>query len=151
MIGPLMRTALRAFVLAVLIGSANTFAQATEHAGLPAEEWSAIKRVIETQLSALKRGDGRSAFAFATRGLREQFGSAEKFMQMVHAGYQPLIDARYSEFLEGAVIDGKTIQPLRLVMHDNTVLVALYYMEKEDDARWHIAGCMLAPSTVKAA
>ena len=117
----------------------------------PAAEWTAIKAVIEAQLAALKRDDGRAAFAFATRSLQRQFESPENFMRMVHAGYQSLIDARYSEFLEGAVIDGNTIQPLRLVLNDNTVLVALYQMQKEDDGTWHIAGCLLAPSTVKAA
>ena len=120
-------------------------------ASLAPHEWTEIKRVIEAQLAALKRDDGDGAFAFATKGLKEQFENSEKFMRMVHAGYQPLIDARYSEFLEGAVIDGMTIQPLRLVLADDTVLVALYQMQKEDDGRWHVAGCMLAPSTVKAA
>ena len=43
------------------------------------------------------------------------------------------------------------IQPLRLVAPDNTVLVALYTMEKQKDGRWKIAGCVLAPSTVQAA
>ena len=70
---------------------------------------------------------------------------------MVHASYQPLIDARYVEFLEGAVIEGNVIQPLRLVLADGNVLVALYTMQKESDGRWRIAGCMLAPSTVRAA
>jgi hypothetical protein len=70
---------------------------------------------------------------------------------MVQGGYGALLDARYTAFLEGAVIDGNTIQPLRLVMPDDTVLVALYRIEKEDDGRWHIAGCVIAPSTVRAA
>ena len=47
------------------------------------------------------------------------------------------------------MIDGNVIQPLRLILPDNTVLVALYTMEKEK-GRWHIAGCVLAPSTVQA-
>jgi hypothetical protein len=132
-----------------LLAISASFAQAGDSV-LPASEWAEIRRIVETQLSALRRGDGAGAFAFATRDLRAHFGTHEKFMQMVRAGYQPLIDARYSELLDGAVVDGKTIQPLRLVMHDNTVLVALYFMEKEDDG-WHIAGCLLAPSTVKAA
>ena len=113
-------------------------------------DWNEMKRIIETQQAALKRGDGAGAFRFATRGLRAQFRDAERFMRMMHAGYQPLIDAAYSEFLEGAVIEGSIIQPLRLVMADNTVLVALYYMEKEPDG-WRIAGCIIAPSTVRAA
>jgi len=68
---------------------------------------------------------------------------------MVQTSYTPLLDARYAEFLDGAVIDGNVIQPLRLILPDNTVLVALYTMEKEK-GRWHIAGCVLAPSTVQA-
>jgi len=114
-------------------------------------DWTAIRKVIGDQRTALRKDDGARAFAFATRELRAQFGSVENFMRMVHAGYQPLIDARYVEFLEGAVVDGSVIQPLRLVLADGNVLVALYTMQKEDDGRWRIAGCMLAPSTVRAA
>jgi len=118
-------------------------------------EWQAIKRVIGDQLAALRKDDGARAFTFASRGLQAQFESVENFMRMVHAGYQPLIDARYDEFLEGAVIDGRVIQPLRLILRDGAVLVALYTMEKvpdgDGDARWRIAGCLLAPSTVKSA
>ena len=118
---------------------------------LPAAEWKAIQGVIGAQRAALKNDDGARAFAFATDGLRREFGTPENFMRMVHAGYQPLIDARYVEFLDGAVIDGVPVQPLRLVLPDNTVLVALYTMERAADGRWHIAGCAIAPSTTKAA
>jgi hypothetical protein len=118
---------------------------------LPAAEWKSIQGVISAQRTALMKEDGSRAFAHATAGLRLHFGTPENFMRMVHAGYQPLIDARYVEFLDGAVIDGVIVQPLRLVLPDNTVLVALYTMQKEDDGRWHIAGCAIAPSTTKAA
>jgi len=37
-----------------------------------------------------------------------------------------------------------------LIARDNTVLVALYTMEKQKGA-WRINGCQLAPSTVRAA
>ncbi len=70
---------------------------------------------------------------------------------MVRTSYGALTAARYTEFLEGAVIEGRVIQPLRLIGPDNTVLVALYTMEKQKDGRWKIAGCVLAPSSVQAA
>ena len=114
-----------------------------------ARDWKTIRKVIGDQRTALRKDDGARAFAFASRALRAQFESAENFMRMVHAGYQPLIDARYVEFLDGAVIDGRVVQPLRLVLADDTVLVALYTMLREDDGRWRIAGCMIAPSTVR--
>jgi hypothetical protein len=49
------------------------------------------------------------------------------------------------------VIEGRVIQPLRLVSPDNSVVVALYTMERQQAGGWKIAGCILAPSTVKAA
>jgi hypothetical protein len=118
---------------------------------LRAAEWQAIKGVIGEQLAALKAGDGAKAFAQAAPGIRQQFGTAENFLAMVRAAYGALIAARYTEFLEGAVIAGNVVQPMRLVAPDNKVQVALYTMQKQPDGRWKIAGCVLAPSTVQAA
>ena len=118
---------------------------------LPVADWSAIRRTIDEQRKALKAGDAPKAFSFAAPGIQAQFGTPETFLAMVRSGYGALIGARYVEFLEGAVIDGAVIQPLRLVAPDNSVLVALYTMEKQKDGRWRIAGCVLAPSTVQAA
>jgi hypothetical protein len=145
------RRALRA-AFALLLGL-TPLAQAggaDEANGLSRREWDAIKAVISDQLDALRRGDGPNAFAHATPALQRQFGDARGFMRMVREGYGALLEARYTEFLEGAVVDGVTIQPLRLVLPDNAVLVALYSMQR-DGATWRIAGCVLAPSTVKAA
>jgi hypothetical protein len=120
-------------------------------AKLAPAEWSAIRRTIDDQRKALKAGDARKAFSYASAGIRGQFHTPETFLAMVREGYGALIAARYVEFLEGAVIEGAVIQPLRLVAPDNSVLVALYTMEKQRDGRWRIAGCVLAPSTVQAA
>jgi uncharacterized protein DUF4864 len=118
---------------------------------LAASEWVAIRRAIDDQRKALKSGDARKAFSYASPGIRAQFRTPEAFIAMVREGYGALLDARYVAFLEGAVIEGAIIQPLRLVAPDNSVLVALYTMEKQKDGRWKIAGCVLAPSTVQAA
>ncbi len=116
-----------------------------------AAEWEKIRAVVTAQREALVAGEGERAFAFATPALRRQYGSAEAFMRMVRSGYQALADARYVELLDGGVIEGSTIQPLRLVMPDGAVLVALYTMERQRDGSWRIAGCVIAPSTVKSA
>ena len=118
-------------------------------ATLAAAEWTRDPSVIGDQLAALRSGDATRAFSFAAPRIREQFGDAPTFLRMVQGSYAALLDARYTEFLEGAVIDGRTIQPLRLVMPDDTVLVALYEMQRDDAGSWRIAGCVLAPSTVR--
>ena len=151
-----MRIALcRAWLFAALLSGLGVgvpaIAAPAPDSGLSTAEWKAIKGVIGAQVAALKQEDGVRAFAFATPSLQLQFENADHFMRMVHAGYQALIDARYTEFLDGAVVDGQVVQPLRLVLPDNTVLVALYQMQKDHDGRWRIAGCLLAPSTVRAA
>jgi DNA-binding transcriptional LysR family regulator len=141
-------------ILAALIGCAGLvvagYAHAQEPAAPTASDWAAMKRVIGDQIAALRKGDAERAFSYAAEGIREQVGSADAFMAMVQSGYGALLTARYTEFLEGAVIEGTVIQPLRLVAPDNSVRVALYTMQR-DGARWRIAGCVIAPSTVRAA
>ncbi|MFO1316032.1 MAG: DUF4864 domain-containing protein [Burkholderiales bacterium] len=140
----------RRALLTVLIAAPAFAAPPAPPPSLPAAEWKAIREVIGAQLSALRAGDGATAFTFAAPGIRVQFGTPTNFLRMVREGYAPLLSARYTAFLDGAVIDGATIQPLRLVLPDDTVLVALYQMQRQPDGRWRIAGCVLAPSTVQA-
>jgi hypothetical protein len=115
-----------------------------------AADWAAIKKIIVDQRGALKAGDAAKAFSYASPGIRDQFGDAATFIGMVRTAYSALLTARYTEFLEGAVIDGAVIQPLRLVDTDNTVRVALYIMERQGNGTWRIGGCRIAPSMVQA-
>ena len=145
-------SARRAFLgraLAAALWPVATLAQAIE-AKLSKADWQAIRKVISQQLAALRAEDGDRAFAYASPEIQTQFGDAQTFMAMVRGAYSPLLVARYTEFLEGAVIDGIVVQPLRLIAPDNSVLVALYTIEKQKGA-WRITGCQLAPSTVQAA
>ena len=146
-----------AVALAALVISASSLAQPAQRdapanaaeASLAAAEWTAIRRIIGDQLAALRSGDAARAFSFASPGIRAQFDDAPTFLLMVRQRYGVLLTARYTEFLEGAVIDGHTIQPLRLVMSDDTVLVALYEMQRDERDGWRIAGCVIAPSTMR--
>ena len=142
-------TRVRLLLLALLIAPVAAAAQPAAPPLQPAE-WKAIEQAIGDQRAALKAGDGAKALTFATPAIRDQFGTPDRFMRMVRDGYAPLLAARDTVFLEGAVIEGAVIQPLRLILPDNTVLVAIYQMEKQKDGRWKIAGCVIAPSTVQA-
>jgi DNA-binding transcriptional LysR family regulator len=143
----LLAAMLAAFALAASVLPAG--AAPPGHAALQPAEWTAIKEVIGGQLQAMKAGDGTKAMTYSVPGIRLQFGSPERFMRMVRDGYGALLTARESTFLEGAVVDGLTLQPLQLVLPDNSVVVALYRMEKQKDGAWRIAGCVIAPSKVQ--
>jgi hypothetical protein len=116
-----------------------------------AVEWQAIREVIAAQRAAIIAGEADKAFGYASPGIQQQFGDAASFLAMVDAAYAALESARYVEFLEGAMIEGIVVQPLRLIDADNTVRVALYTMEKQAGGEWRISSCRIAPSTVRAA
>ena len=144
------------WLAAVGLGLAALFALDTSAAvaatpPVRASDWKSIKQVIAAQRGALIAGDSEKAFGYATPAIRAQFGDADTFMAMVQVGYPALLTARYTQFLEGAVIDGLIIQPLRLVDADNSVRVALYTMEKQKTGAWRISGCRIGPSTIQAA
>ena len=146
-----MMRPLAAWSFAAALAASSAAAQMPGVDTLPAAEWRAIRSVVESQRAALVKGDAERAFSFASPGIRQQFGDPPTFLAMVRHAYSPLLDARDATLLEGAVIDGQVIQPLRLVMPDNTVLVALYTMVRERGGAWKISGCAIAPSTLKAA
>lgn len=142
----------RAFLLLLAAWAATCAgAQAPVAPLLAPADWTEIRRVVIAQRDALVAGDGSAALGFAAPGIRAQYPTPAAFMAMVREGYPALIDARYAELLDGAVIGGDVIQPLRLVLPDGGVRVALYTMQRQRDGAWRIAGCLVAPSTVKSA
>ncbi len=140
---------MRIFSLVLWLCASLAFAAPAQAPVVKDKDWTAIRRVIGAQLAALKAGDGVKAMTFAAPGIQAQFGTPDNFMRMVRDGYSPLLTARHTAFLQGAVIEDAVVQPLRLVMPDDTVVVALYQMQKQPDGRWRIAGCWIAPSTVQ--
>jgi len=134
------------------LAAAFAFSHAVHAQPAPTQaDWTEIKRVIAAQREALVSGDGESAFSFAAPSIRSHFGDVSTFMRMVRQSYGALLDARYVEFLEGAVIAGDIVQPLRLVLPDGTVMVAIYGVQRQPDGGWRITACAIAPSTVRSA
>lgn len=146
-----------AAIILMAVACATAAAAREGHDLLPSTDWIAIQQVIEDQRRALKAGDGTRAMTYSAPGIRQQFRTPERFLRMVRDGYGALLTARSSSFLEGAVVDGVTIQPLQLVLPDGSVVVALYTMLKVNDGAkegerngsWRIAGCVIAPSTAQ--
>jgi hypothetical protein len=124
---------------------------------IPADDASAIKRVIEAQLAAFAAGDAPGAFAFASRAIRLQFGTADNFMDMVHAGYPMVVrPAAVIFFAPQPVADSSGAILQRVQMRDRAgrQWLALYELVQEsaetaprDSAvRWLIAGCQVRPA-----
>lgn len=116
---------------------------ASPAADLSAADASAIRAVITEQLDAFAHDDAARAFALATGGIRERFGSPERFIDMVRTGYPVVYRPKSVQFEKPAVIDGEIIQPVRMTDADGEAWVAFYPMQRQPDGRWRINGCQL--------
>ena len=134
--------------LVVVIMSA--LAQGQERS-LSADDKTNIQRVIVSQIKAFERDDGVVAFTYAAPAVRRHFGSPQEFMAMVRTDYEVLFHNRSAAFLGVAVIEGRVIQPLRIITIDGDVMVGLFTMELQADRQWRVSGCELAQATVQAA
>jgi hypothetical protein len=107
---------------------------------------TAFAAVIEGQIAAFARDDADAAFALASPDIRRAFMTAERFMQMVRSGFQPVYRPRAYSFGDPAMIEGTPVQPVQVIGPDGRGVVALYRMERQSDGSWRIAGVTLHPT-----
>jgi hypothetical protein len=131
-----------AVLLVSLVGITSTRAQST----ISAPDGAAFTNVIEGQIAAFARDDGAAAFAFASPDIRRRLITAERFMQMVRSGFQPVYRPRSYSFGDPAMIEGMPVQPVQVIGPDGRGMVALYRMERQSDGSWRIAGVTLHPT-----
>ena len=105
------------------------------------DDRSSIRRVIECQLAAFKAEDGAAALSFATPE-RQQFGSGERFLDMVRSGFPLLMHSRHVEFGDPQYLQGRWTQPVRVTAEDGRSVSTLYVMEQQPDGSWRIDRCV---------
>ena len=115
-------------------------------------EWKAIKARDRRPADRAQEGRRRPGVQHAAPGLQAQFGDADH----VHADGARRLPAAARRALSRVSRRRRRRRPGRSsrcasCCRTTPVLVALYQMQKDDAGRWRIAGCLLAPSTVKSA
>lgn len=113
---------------------------------LSAADRMAIQGVITRQLDAFQRDDAGAAFAFASPGIQTQFGTPDRFLDMVRRAYPAVHRPRAVEFTGLRLGEGGVVQEVELVGPDGALQLALYSMERDAAGAWRIAGCTLVPS-----
>lgn len=142
-----MSVTVRTFLVVLLVSLSGMFpARAQTAAPAPAVEGAAFAEVIESQIAAFSRDDGAAAFALASPDIRRRLVTAERFMAMVRARFQPVYRPRSYSFGAPAMVEGIPVQPLRVIGPDGRGMVALYRMERQADGSWRIAGVTLHPT-----
>lgn len=104
-----------------------------------------IRAVINRQIDAFRRDDARGAFALASPGVQQAFGSAERFLDAVRASYRPVYRPSAVEFLELVTLGVDVVQPVKVTDHRGAVWLAYYAMQRQPDGSWRTSGCRLVP------
>jgi hypothetical protein len=145
----LQRLGLAALVLVLPLAAVTVAAPARAEAP-SASDQSAIRSVIERQIDAFQRDDARAAFDFASPMIREKFGDAQTFLNMVRRGYAPVYRPQAVEFRQLGEVHGRLAQRVFLIGPEGRGVVAFYFMEKQPDGTWRIDGVYIAPAADKA-
>ena len=140
-----MHQPVRRTVLAALA----SLAWATQAAppAVAAQDARDIRAVIEAQLAAFHADDAERAFSFASPSIRAQFVVAEHFLAMVRGAYPVVYRPQTRAFLLAEVIDGATIQRVRMTDRRGAAWLAIYRMQQQPDRSWRIDGCVLTRDT----
>jgi hypothetical protein len=139
----MIKAACRVFLLAIALALPGVAAADDAPSSLAAPDQQAIRAVIEAQLDAFRHDDGAKAFSYATPTIREKFGDAGNFMQMVKSGYTPVYRPQSVAFDKLVDTEYGPDQILRLIGPDGYAYIAHYMMQKQPDGRWMINGCYL--------
>jgi hypothetical protein len=108
------------------------------------EDARAVRQVIEAQIDAFRHDDAERAFSYATRSIRETFGTPEDFTEMVRLHYA-VVYRPHSVAFDAPVYlgDDDLVQPVRLTDDDGRAWLALYPMQRGADRVWRTNGCQL--------
>lgn len=106
---------------------------------------STIRSVVKKQLESFQRDDANTAFALASPGIQQLFGTADNFINMVKVHYSPVYRPRSVLFEELALIQNIPTQSVLLLTSEGLVVRALYVMERQQQGHWRIGGCYLIP------
>jgi Domain of unknown function (DUF4864) len=108
---------------------------------LSAEDEKKIRTVVQGQLDALARDDAVKAFSYAAPNVREAFGTAPRFLDMVQRGYPVVYRPASVAFLK---VDGKSnlaFQRVQMTDQAGEPWLATYSLERQKNGVWRITGC----------
>lgn len=107
--------------------------------------------VIDAQIAAFRRDDGPAAFAQASPGVQDQFGTPQAYLVRIANAYKPVHRPKSVTYLNLAVSRGRLVQRVLLVGPDDRAVIALFPMVQMDDGKWRVDGCVLVPASGKRA
>jgi len=144
-----MARAITSFCWTLAIALAAVIALPAAAEPVSTSDTKAVRGVVEAQLAAFAADDAKRAFSYAAPAIREMFGTPERFVAMVRAGYPVVYRPATINFLVPVWLDGKLVQGVHLTDADGTLWLAIYRLERQPDKSWRISGCDVQPASGK--
>ena len=133
-----MARSLAAFCLALAFACGSGSASAQP---VGAADARAASSVVAAQLDAFANDDAERAFSYAAPAIRAMFGTPERFLAMVRAGYPVVYRAASVTFLVPQREGEDIVQGVRLTDAAGALWLATYRLEHQRDGAWRIKGC----------
>ncbi len=102
-----------------------------------------IRAVIHRQIEAFRRDDAEEAFRLVSPAIRQTFGTAERFLDVVRTSYSPIVRPSAVVFLGLTVMGDDAVQRVRITDRGGAVWLAYYAMQRQRDGSWRTNGCHL--------
>jgi hypothetical protein len=131
----------KCLVFALLV-ALQTGLQAAE-GRVTAADLAEIRAVIHRQIDALRRDDASGAFALASPGVQDSFGTAERFLDVMRMAYGAVYRPAQLQFLDLMVMGNEVVQQLQVTDRAGGVWVAYFSMQRQRDGSWRTNGCHL--------
>lgn len=130
-----------------LLAALGLAASLAAHAGSVSKaDAQKVRAVIQAQLDAFASDDAKRAFSYAAPGIREMFGTPERFLAMVREGYPVVYRPASVGFLKPEANGRSVIQAVEMADGEGALWVAVYHLERQRGGAWRITACELVPS-----
>lgn len=122
-------------------------------AGLPAargeDPLENARKVISSQIDAIVASDARTAYSFASPGIRSLFPDESRFIDMVKKRYEPLSRAGRYAFGRSKLVGGgeMVLQEVIISGRDAKDWTAIYEMRLQDDGSYKVNGVRMLEKT----
>ena len=102
-----------------------------------------IRAVIHRQIDAFRRDDAQGAWALTSPGVKQAFGTPERFLDTVRMAYRAVYRPAAVAFLDLMVFSGEVVQQVQITHRSGSVWLAYYAMQRQKDGSWRTHGCHL--------
>lgn len=106
-----------------------------------------IRDIILRQIEAFANNDREQAWAYASDGIKQRFGSSKVFVDMVRLAYPAIHAATEIEFIDNVPHGAFEIQTVKLKGPEGKRWNVTYRMVQAEEG-WKIAGVRLQPTDV---